>query len=494
MRTGRFVAILAVTMFVLLAGCSATVSNTPTVTDEVGGQTTSPPSSPTDSPSEPGANGTLKVHFINVGQGGSTLVVGPSNETMLIDTGDWTDDGEDVLSYLQELGIERIDNLVTTHADADHIGGHAAVIEYFETEADGVGAVYDPGIASSSQTYQNYLDAIEEYNVTLYETRADDRIPFAGVETSVLSPPEGYVAGGERNENSLVLHLRFGQASFLLPGDVEESGEQFLIEESGSAVNASVLQVGHHGSRSSSSNAFLDLSQPRIAVISSGYDSQYGHPHEEVLHRLSERSIRTYWTATHGTIRITTNGSAVTVATQNTAPTDPMALRDGSAIDPGATNALEVRTTIAFDGQSAKPIVTDGGTAMPTASSTPPETTTQSSASAQGADQLSVASVHADAAGDEYANLNDEYIVFENTGASQLDLSDWVVSDEADHRYTFPSGFTLESGQQVTLHTGMGTDNQTDLYWGSDAPVWNNDGDTIIVQNEVGECVLEEEY
>lgn len=111
-------------------------------------------------------DGVLEVHSIHVGQGDARLLVGPSGDTILIDSGDWTDDGEDVIAYLDAQEITRIDHFVTTHPDADHIGGHAAIIEYFETKGDGIGAVYDPGITSSSATYESYLEAIETHDVT----------------------------------------------------------------------------------------------------------------------------------------------------------------------------------------------------------------------------------------------------------------------------------------------------------------------------------------
>jgi micrococcal nuclease len=121
-------------------------------------------------------------------------------------------------------------------------------------------------------------------------------------------------------------------------------------------------------------------------------------------------------------------------------------------------------------------------------SGTSPTGTTTSSSS------LAVAQIHEDASGDEYDNLNDEYIVFENTASSTLDLSGWSVSDEANHMYQFPDGFELGSGDEVTLRTGSGSDTETDLYWGSGSPVWNNGGDTVIVENNVGEVVLRREY
>ncbi|UHQ96351.1 MBL fold metallo-hydrolase [Natrinema halophilum] len=246
MKRSHLLTALAVATLVVLAGCGGFI----------GDDATSGPAS--DSPNETqdglsaSPNGTVSVHFINVGQGTSTLIVGPTNETMLIDSGDWTDDGEHVLSYLQKHNINRIDHLVTTHADADHIGGHDAIIEYFETQGEGIGAVYDPGITSSSQISQEYLDAIDQHNVTLYETRAGDQIPIDGAQTDVRAPPAEYLASGDRNENSIVVQLEFGHSSFLIPGDGETASEQYLVDEYGSELNATVLSAGHHGSQSSS--------------------------------------------------------------------------------------------------------------------------------------------------------------------------------------------------------------------------------------------------
>ncbi|WP_436922909.1 lamin tail domain-containing protein [Halosimplex amylolyticum] len=428
-----------------------------------------------------GSNGTLEVHFINVGQSVSTLIVGPTNETMLVDSGDFTDDGEDVLAYLQRHNISRIDRLVVSHADADHIGGNAAIIDYYETEADGIGAVYDPGIAASTQTYEAYLDAVEAHNVTLYETREGDPLPFEGVGVEVLGPPEPYLENGDRNENSIVLRLAYGRTGFLLTGDAEDGQERYLVDTYGERLRATVLKAGHHGSRSSTGEALLDAVEPKAVVISSANGSQYGHPNEEVLRRLADRSIPAYWTATHGNVVLVSDGERVTVRTQQAAPTDPLSLRNGTAIEPGATDPVAPRATIngSLNTTAETPVATDGGT----------ETATEIQA-----DRIRVDEIHADAAGDDRENLNDEYVVFENPGSEALDLTGWTVEDEAGHTYAFPDGFTLEPNSTVTLRTGSGTDSESDLYWGSGSPIWNNGGDTVIVTNAAGETVLREEY
>lgn len=107
---------------------------------------------------------------------------------------------------------------------------------------------------------------------------------------------------------------------------------------------------------------------------------------------------------------------------------------------------------------------------------------------------LAVVEIHEDAQGDEYENLNDEYVVFENTGNSNLDISGWQIEDEADHVYEMPSGTTVDAGEQITLKTGSGSDTDRTLYWGQEAPVWNNGGDTVHVRTDSGELVAERSY
>jgi competence protein ComEC len=180
----RPILIVAVVGLVILAGCSGA---------DPGGAAAPDPTGTQAAGIQSAANGTVEMQFINVGQSVSILIVSPSGETMLVDTGYYRDDGEYLLQYLQTHGIDRIDHLVVTHNDADHIGGNAAVIEYYETSADGIGTIYDPGIAASTQTYAEYLDAVEEHDVTLYETREGDTIAFGGVDVQVLGPPEPYL-------------------------------------------------------------------------------------------------------------------------------------------------------------------------------------------------------------------------------------------------------------------------------------------------------------
>jgi len=240
----------------------------------------------------------------------------------------------------------------------------------------------------------------------LYETREGDSIQFEGIDTQVLGPPEPYLDNDGRNENSIVLKLTHGETSFLLTGDAEDDQEAYLVDKYGDQLQATVLKAGHHGSSSSTSGDLLDAVQPGAVVISSAYDSQYGHPADEVLQRLHDRSIPTYWTGTHGNVVLVSDGAGVSVRTRQAAPTDPLALRNGEPVEPGTNGNVVERDRLGATPVTTQTatIATDGGTTGT-------------------ADSVQIGDINADAEGDDRENLNGEYVVFENTGDEQLDLS-----------------------------------------------------------------------
>lgn len=270
---------------------------------------------------------TLEVHSINVGQADATLLIAPTGETMLIDSAGWHDDGETVKNYLDAQGVEHLDYLIATHAHADHIGGHAALIEYYETEKRGIGQAWDPGVPHTTQTYEQYLNAIETHDVDLIEARERDEIPMGGVDVQVYNPPHNSSNPDGFHYNSLTLRLQYGDAEFLFTGDAEGDAEARMTTTYGGELDADVYQTGHHGSQSSSTAPFLDTVTPRLTLISSAYESQYGHPHNETLQRFAVRSVDTYWTGTHGSIVAVTDGTEIVLYTQHPATTDPHRLK-----------------------------------------------------------------------------------------------------------------------------------------------------------------------
>lgn len=331
----RFFLIVLVAAMLLLAGCadSATIGDENS-TDERDDSPTEPTENestdetePNETSSSPDVDGELEIHHIDVGQADATLLIEPSGETMLIDSGDWRQSGEDVIHYLETHDVDRIDHFVTTHADADHIGGHDTIIEHYETEHDGIGAVYDPGIAATSQTYDRYLDAIEAYDVELFIVDENDSFEFGDADVNVLNPPAGD-SGTDKQYNSVTFKIEFGEFSYLTTGDAEADAEQRMADKYETELDSDAYHAGHHGSSTSSTQPFMDRVSPDIAIISSAYDSQYDHPSSVVLEDFAERGIDTYWTAVHGDIVLTTDGEDYEVETEHEFSTDAEALLD----------------------------------------------------------------------------------------------------------------------------------------------------------------------
>ena len=347
----RLLLVLGVALVVLLAGCAGVPAGDDLIeedpTDEdVGGDDPADGDNDADTDDEaggddetaPAVDGELELHHIDVGQADATLIITPADETILIDTGDWRQSGEEVIEYLEAHDIDRVDHLVSTHAHADHIGGHDEVIEWAETEGDGVGTAYDSGVAHTSQTYERYLDAVEQYNVELLTVEEGDELPIAGDVTGlVLNPPAGD-SGTDLHENSIALAIVFGEFQYVITGDAETAAEQRMVDDWSADLDADVYQAGHHGSSTSSTDPFLDAVAPEVAVISSAYDSQYGHPHDEVLTAFSERDIETYWTGVHGDIILSTDGNgSISITTTEDFSTDPDDLLDEKPTDDAAS-------------------------------------------------------------------------------------------------------------------------------------------------------------
>ena len=191
----------------------------------------------------------------------------PEGETILIDTGDWRQDGSGVIEYLDVHDIDRIDHLIATHGHADHIGGHAAIIEEFETNRDGIGAVYDSGVPHTSQTYENYLDAVDEHNLELLIVEEGDQLPIEekAVSGLVVNPPEGD-SGDDLHYNSVSVVFEFGEVRYLTTGDAETEAEARTVEEWADELDADIYQAGHHCSSTSSSPTFMDAVAPEFAI------------------------------------------------------------------------------------------------------------------------------------------------------------------------------------------------------------------------------------
>lgn len=240
--------------------------------------------------------GTMTVHFIDVGQGDAILIQTPS-QNVLIDGGDR---GNTVVNYLRARGVNSLDLVIGTHPHSDHIGG---LINVFQSIP--VKEVIDPAVVHTTKTFEDYLTLIDEKDIKFTEGRAGmTRDIGGGAKLEILHPSSP--SRNHLNNASIVTKVTFGQVSFILTGDAEEDAEK-QIKNRGYNLKSTVLKVGHHGSRTSTTTAFLNAVNPEAAVIMVGRNS-YGHPHDETLAKLQKAGVKIYRTDVHGTIVFTTDG------------------------------------------------------------------------------------------------------------------------------------------------------------------------------------------
>lgn len=265
---------------------------------------------------------TLEVSAIDVSQGDSLLVVFPDGETMLVDAGGFPgmermrrkpqiDMGEDVVSpYLWSRRITRLDYAVLTHGHSDHMAGLPAILDNFHPRALWVGAEPDTAQWENVRRHANQ-DGVRV--VALQRSPAPIRI--GGASIRVLAPsPDYQQASTPQNDDSLVLEIRYGRRSVLLTGDAERPVEDDMLQNA-RLHPVTLLKVGHHGSKTSSSEEFLDQIHPQFAFISDGYMNQFHHPHPSVLERLAEHHSAVFRTDQRGLVTFRTDGDKVQIET-----------------------------------------------------------------------------------------------------------------------------------------------------------------------------------
>ena len=267
------------------------------------------------------SRGKLELTVLDVGQGDSLLVISPRGKTMLIDAGgtfggfsgheehNGPDPGEDAVSpYLWSRGIQKLDIVALTHAHQDHIGGLTAVLQNFR-----VGTLMLGREESSPALAKLENFARREKIPIVHETRGTT-FAWDGAEARFLwpEPAQDAMLTEPKNDDSLVLHLKYGNREFLLPGDAEKQAENSILsQDDGATLQADVLKVGHHGSKNSTMTEFLSAVHPSIAIISAGENNPYGHPSPELLARLQSAGAKILRTDRNGAVQVLTDGKAL---------------------------------------------------------------------------------------------------------------------------------------------------------------------------------------
>ncbi len=258
----------------------------------------------------------LTVHFIDVGQADAILIDYGTYE-VLIDGGN-NKDGETIVSYLKNYVDGNLELMIATHPDADHIGGLDDVLAAYQVDR-----IIDSGASKDTKTYKDYwAAALAEGAQISYDEDMTISLGSGNAPTlTIIETGDGYT---DSNDNSVVSLLEYGDVSVLLTGDMEKKAEAASLHK---FTPVTVLKAGHHGSSTSSSQAFLDRVQPEYVIISAGKDNSYRHPHKAVLERFFQSGATVYGTFRSGTIRMTTNGRALSFDTN-----DPFILSDAGDI------------------------------------------------------------------------------------------------------------------------------------------------------------------
>jgi len=406
-----------------------------------GKQTTNssnPPTQPT--PTSTQVNGTLQVHYIDVGQADSILIKTSYGTAVLIDGGN-NPDGPNVVNYLKSQQVKELAAIIATHPHEDHIGGLDTVIKSFPVKA-----VYMPNASTTTKTFEDFISAVTSSGAKRIQAKAGVTLDVPGLTGQFIAPNgSGYE---DLNNYSAVLRLTFGKITFLFTGDASELSESEMLKN-GQNVKADVLKVGHHGSATATSNAFLKAVSPKYAIILVGTGNDYGHPAASTISRLSGAGVQVFRTDQDGTIVATCDGESVTFNKNGSTPTSvPSTTAPSSSPTPTAPVA----------------------TIPPAPTTTPPISSSP----------VSIASI----------DLAGEVVTLVNNSGSAVDLTGWkLVSEKGNQTYSFPSGTTITSGGTLkVLSCSKAVASTGALVW-TKSNIWNNDGDPGALYNAQGQVV-----
>ena len=246
--------------------------------------------------------GRLEVHYMDIGQGDATLIK-TGGHAMLIDAGN-NSKGTAVQNYLKKQGVEKLDYVIGTHPDADHIGGLDVVIYKFDC-----GKVLLPKYKKDTKTYEDVENSLKSKSYKAVNPSVGDKFQLGDASFTVIAPADRKFDNA--NDYSIAIRLEYGKNSFLFVGDAEEESEEEMLKSS-QILDADVYKVSHHGSKTGTSEDFLKMVNPAYAVISCGEDNSYGHPHAEVMNLLRKDGVKVFRTDEQGTIVAVSDGEKIT--------------------------------------------------------------------------------------------------------------------------------------------------------------------------------------
>jgi competence protein ComEC len=486
--------------------------------------------------------GVATVTFLDVGQGDSIWLHTPDGLNYLIDGGATTK-GATVAGYLSGHGVNRLDAVVLSHPDAEHVGGLTKVVRAISTTV-----LIHNGQPKDTAAYRDFMDEVNRQAIPTVIARTGQTLAWGSfISTTILNPSEPL--SSDYNDNSVVLRLTYSAFNALLPGDISSVAENAILSR-GLPLHAQVLKVAHHGSRYSSSTAFLNSVLPAVAVISVGAGNPYGHPNPETIDRLSAVGVTIYRTDLQGTIQVPSDGTTywVSYGSEVTPTPTPRAVIYLPVIfwrfagPPTATptstwTATPTPTPTSTQTQTATPSQTPTATASPvpsvTPTATPSATYTNTPTGTPTATQTQTptntptptatyppAPTATQTPTPTYTptptatttrtptptatllpaslritsliyDSRDERIAITNNGGQAQAMTGWKIQSVVGSQwYYFPSGYTLGAGATVRVHSGPDAISNPpgDLLW-TTAYIWNNDGDKAVLYNSAGQQV-----
>ncbi|ECL8005330.1 MBL fold metallo-hydrolase [Listeria innocua] len=250
------------------------------------------------------ATPTIKVHFIDVGQGDAIYIKAPSGEDILIDAGN-KGKGKIVVNYLKKLKVKDIEVMVASHPDADNIGGLPEVMNSIKVKS-----LYAPNSTNTTAAYKDFVNTAKKKKLSIKTAKAGVKLPIKGVNAQFVGPVKTY-GKTDRNNWSAVLHLAYKKNTFLLTGDAQTKAETDMIKAK-KTLRADVLKVSTQGSKTATSKAFVNVVKPKYAIISVGKNG-YGHPTSQTVTTLTKAKAKVYRTDRNKTIVVTGNGANYTI-------------------------------------------------------------------------------------------------------------------------------------------------------------------------------------